>query len=403
MSTTPDQKPGSANSGVTDAENSIELKEIEGLSQSQIVRRRFFRHRGAVVSMIVLAFIIVLAFSAVGFDFAVLGVSIKTPGWWQWTWSAIPTPVDGGRPTLSLIPEWLGGAGLAFGPHPFGQDQIGRDIFAVVMRGTQQSIVIMVVVGFIATTIGTVIGAVSGYYRGWVDSVLMRFTDVIITIPLIVIGAVLGLAFGKLGAFVLAIIIGLFTWTGLARLVRGEVLSLREREFVDAARVAGASDRRIIFKHILPNAIGVIIVNTTLLMAAAILLETALSFLGYGVQAPDTSLGKIISENQSAFATRPWLFWWPGLFIIAIALCINFIGDGLRDAFDPRQKRLPSARALAKGERRDRNAARARTFGGTASADGVARGFAGDALDGDDLRPRGGGYDAARDPKKDDQ
>jgi peptide/nickel transport system permease protein len=102
------------------------------------------------------------------------------------------------------------------------------------------------------------------------------------------------------------------------------------------------------FRHILPNAVGVIIVNATLLMAAAILIETALSFLGYGVQAPDTSLGKIISENQSAFATRPWLFWWPGVFIIAIALCINFIGDGLRDAFDPRQRRMPSDRAFAK-------------------------------------------------------
>ena len=136
----------------------------------------------------------------------------------------------------------------------------------------------------------------------------------------------------------------------MSRLVRGEFLSLREREFVDAARVAGASDARIMFRHILPNAVGVIIVNATLLMAAAILIETALSFLGYGVQAPDTSLGKIISENQSAFATRPWLFWWPGVFIIAIALCINFIGDGLRDAFDPRQRRMPSDRAFAKSK-----------------------------------------------------
>ena len=348
MSNMPEPKPGSAASGVTDAQNSIELKEIEGLSQSQIVRRRFFRHKGAVISMIVLATIVVLAFSAVGFDFKVFDLVIKTAGWWQWTWTDIPTPQNGGQPTMSVVPEVLGGAGVTVGAHPFGQDEIGRDTFAVVMRGTQQSIVIMLIVGFIATVLGTVIGAVAGYYRGWVDSVLMRFTDVIITIPLIVIGAVLGLAFGGLGAFVLAIIIGLFTWTGLARLVRAEVLSLREREFVDAARVAGASDRRIIFKHILPNAIGVIIVNTTLLMAAAILLETALSFLGFGVQPPDTSLGKIISENQAAFATRPWLFWWPGVFIILIALCINFIGDGLRDAFDPRQKRMPNARALAK-------------------------------------------------------
>ena len=217
----------------------------------------------------------------------------------------------------------------------------------------------------------------------------MRFTDIIITIPLIVVGAVLGLAFGRLGAFVLAIIIGLFTWTGLARLVRAEVLSLREREFVDAARVAGASDRRIIFKHILPNAIGVIIVNTTLLMAAAILLETALSFLGYGVQPPDTSLGRIISENQAAFATRPWLFWWPGVFIIAIALCINFIGDGLRDAFDPRQKRLPNARKLAKQNREalQRATTAGVTRGAGFQAGGAAVGSVGRTVDDDDDRP----------------
>ncbi len=114
---------------------------------------------------------------------------------------------------------------------------------------------------------------------------------------------------------------------------------MREREFVDAARVAGASNRRIIFKHILPNAVGVIIVAVTLLMSGAILLESALSFLGFGVVPPDVSLGQLINQYQNAFTTRPWLFWWPGFFIISIALSINFIGDGLRDAFDPRQKR----------------------------------------------------------------
>jgi peptide/nickel transport system permease protein len=123
--------------------------------------------------------------------------------------------------------------------------------------------------------------------------------------------------------------------------VRGEFLSLREREFVDAARVAGASTGRIIFKHILPNAIGVVIVSTTLLMSGAILTEAALSFLGFGIVLPDVSLGQLINEYQGAFQTRPWLFWWPGLFIIIIALGINFIGDGLRDAFDPRQRRIP--------------------------------------------------------------
>jgi peptide/nickel transport system permease protein len=139
---------------------------------------------------------------------------------------------------------------------------------------------------------------------------------------------------------VLAVFLGIFAWTGLARLVRGEFLRLRESEFVDAARVSGASNMRIIFKHILPNAIGVVIVNTTLLMSSAILLETGLSFIGFGVRLPDVSLGYLINENQTAFGTRPWLFWYPGIFIVAIALCINFIGDGLRDAFDPRQKRV---------------------------------------------------------------
>ena len=327
-----------------EGENAIELKEIAGLSQGQIVRRRFFRHKGAVIAMIALASIILLAFSSVGLS--LFGLRIQ--GWWQWTWTEIPPLLDRGRPTLSLIPEWLGGDGIRWGDHPFGQDEVGRDIFALVMRGTQQSLMILVIVGLVATTIGTALGAFSGYYRRWVDPVIMRFTDIVITIPLIVAGAVLGRTFGNLGAPVLALVIGLFTWTSLARLVRAEFLSLREREFVDAARVAGASDGRIMFRHILPNAIGVIIVNATLLMAAAILLETGLSFLGYGVQAPDTSLGKIIAENQTAFGTRPWLFWWPGVFIIAIALCINFIGDGLRDAFDPRQKRIPTDRALRK-------------------------------------------------------
>ncbi|WP_082599167.1 ABC transporter permease [Yonghaparkia sp. Soil809] len=369
MSNTPTPEPGHSAGSVTDSENNLELKEIEGLSQGQIVRRRFFRHRGALVSMVVLAFIIILAFSSVGLSFSFFGIDVRTPGWWQWNWTQIPDPQNGGAPTLSLVPEFLGGDGLRFGDHPFGQDEVGRDIFAVVMRGTQQSIVIMIVVGAIGVSIGTVIGAISGFFRGWRDSVLMRFTDIIITIPVIVVGAVVGKAVGNQGAFALAIVLGLFAWTGLARLVRAEVLSLREREFVDAARVAGASNRRIIFKHVLPNAIGVIIVNATLLMAAAILLETALSFLGFGVQAPDTSLGKIISDNQAAFATRPWLFWWPGAFIIAIALCINFIGDGLRDAFDPRQKRLPSSRALARATSNRNDLARAEVLVATRGAD----------------------------------
>ncbi len=167
----------------------------------------------------------------------------------------------------------------------------------------------------------------------------MRLTDLVIVIPLLVLAAVLGQIASSWGVFGLAIMLGLVTWTGLARLVRGEVLSLREREFVASARAIGTGSARIVVKHILPNTIGVIIVSATLSIASAILLETALSFLGFGVKPPDVSLGLLISDYQNAFTNRPWLFWFPGLFILAIALTVNFIGDGLRDAFDPRQNR----------------------------------------------------------------
>jgi len=330
-------------------ENAIELKEIEGMSQGRIVVRRFLRHRGAMVSAIVLLILVILAFSSEGIE--ALGLHI--PGWWKYSYTFIGNVTNGGRPTLSVIPEWLGGAGIRWGEHPFGQDEIGHDTFAQVMRGTQQSLMIVFVVGVVSTFIGIVVGAASGFFRGAVDTILMRLTDVFIIIPLLVLTAVLGRTYGNSGSFVLAIVLGLASWTGLARLVRGDVLGLREREFVDAARVAGASNSRIMFVHILPNAIGVVIVNATLLMSATILTEAAIGFLGFGVQAPDVSLGKLIYDFQTAFTVRPWLFWWPGVMIVIIALTINFIGDGLRDAFDPRQKRaLNRAARLAKAEAR---------------------------------------------------
>jgi ABC-type dipeptide/oligopeptide/nickel transport system permease subunit len=326
-------------------ENAIELKEVEGLSQGQIVRRRFFRHRGAIAGFITLAVIIVLAYTSVGF----LGIN----GWWKWDPNAQPGLSNaGGTPTLSL-PTWLGGNGLAIGDHPFGQDELGRDTFARVMRGTQTSLDVMFVIGIVAGILGMTIGALAGYFRGWLDQLLMRLTDLVITFPVLVIGAVLGKAVRHSSPLLLALCLGAISFTTLARLVRGEFLTLREREFVDAAKVAGASSFRIMRKHMLPNSMGVIIVNTTLLMSAAVLLETALSYLGFGVQTPNVSLGKMISDYQTAFATRPWLFWWPGLFIVMIALSVNFIGDGLRDAFDPRQKRIPSVRKMERAAQRD--------------------------------------------------
>ena len=319
-------------------ENAIELKEVEGLSQGQIVRRRFLRHKGAIVGLVTIALVALLAFTSIGFG--------PVPGWWKWDHTGLhPVANPGGAPTMHL-PTWLGGTGFEIGDFPFGQDTIGRDIFARTMKGVQTSLTVMVIIGILSTVVGIAVGATAGFFRGRTDQALMRFTDLIITFPVIVIGAVLGKLAGSGGAIWLAVALGLITWTGMARLVRGDFLSLREREFVDAARVAGASNFRIIRKHMLPNAIGVIIVNATLLMSAAVLLETALSYLGFGINAPDVSLGTMISEYQSAFATRPWLFWWPGLFIIVIALSVNFIGDGLRDAFDPRQRRIPSARRM---------------------------------------------------------
>lgn len=329
-----DNKPDDAVGKVADEQVDGLARETAGLSQGQIVRKRFMHNTGAVASVIIFLGVVLLAFTAVSIG--------PLPGWWKWGYTETPPVINGGRPTLGLT---------GLGEHPFGQDNLGRDLFAMTMRGTQMTLIVMIMVGIFTGVIGTVVGAVAGYFRGWLEAVLMRITDIIIIIPLLVLAAVLGkMAMSYVGRGVgqvlaLGVMIGLVSWTALARLVRAEILSLREREFVDAARLAGASDKRIIFKHILPNSIGVITVNLTLLLAAAVLLETALSYLGFGVQPPDWSLGRLISANQQAFATRPWLFWFPGLFIILICLSINFIGDGLRDAFDPRQKKFNPKKA----------------------------------------------------------
>ena len=320
-------------------ERDFRAKEVQGLSQGQIVRRRFMHHRGAVVSLVALVLVILLAATSIGWG--------PIPHWWKWSYAVTLAAKPNQTPTL-VVP-WISGEGFKFalGQFPFGADQLGYDNFSRVMRGIQQTLIVIVIMGILTTFIGTVLGAVAGYYRGWVESIIMRFTDLMITLPIILVTAVLGYIFGAHGVLVVGGCLGVLSWTGLARLVRAEFLSLREREFVDAAKVAGASDRRIIFKHILPNAIGVIVVNMTLVMSGGILAEAALSFLGFGIQFPDVSLGSLISNYQTAMLSgQPWLFLWPGVFIIIIVLCLNFIGDGLRDAFDPRQRRVPKARDL---------------------------------------------------------
>lgn len=306
-------KPGSADPESVKAGKAGKSAEREFTvaerSQGQLVLRRFLQHRLAVISLVVLIAIVLLAFV----------------GGWLWKYG-----VEDITPDNSVPPSW---------DHPFGTDAAGHDTFAQVLRGTQISIAISVLVAVFATVVGTIWGATAGYYRGTADTVMMRIADLILTLPLLAVAAALGHNVGG-SWWLIALVIGGLYWAYVARVARGVVLSLREKEFVEAAKAIGAGDLRIIFRHLVPNALGSIIVNLTILVAIAILLETALSYLGFGVRPPDVSLGLLVNQAQTALQTRPWLFYFPGLFIILIALTINFIGDGLRDAFDPQQTRV---------------------------------------------------------------
>lgn len=221
--------------------------------------------------------------------------------------------------------------------HPFGTDSIGHDELAQVLRGAQKSLAVGLVAAAVSTALGAAVGAVAGFYRGRVDAILMRLTDAVLTVPGIAILVVLAGRFRNSSGnwLAIALIVAALSWTGLARIVRGMMLSLRERPFVEAARAAGAGDGRIVFRHLLPHAVGPIIVKATFGVGAAIFAETGLSYLGLGISPPDTSLGSLVAAGQSAVTTRPWLFYFPGLFIVLIVLSVNLIGDGLRDALEP--------------------------------------------------------------------
>jgi peptide/nickel transport system permease protein len=303
--------------------------ELEARSQWAYARMRFFRHKLAVTSLIIL----------IGFGLMAIFASYIAP------YGEDEIPLDDLINSLNRAPtfdQW----------HIFGTDQLGRDYFSRVIYGIQTSLGVAIVVALISTVIGTIIGAVAGYYGGAVDNGLMRFTDLILTLPGLAILLVAAQFFGQgavnvnLGIttvtipqpMVIGLILAFLFWTGIARIVRGLFLSLREKEFVEAARAAGAGDRRIIVRHILPNCVGPIIVNTTLIVAAAILVEAALSFLGLGIQPPESSIGKLIADGQANGLNTWWLVTFPGLVITAIALCVNFVGDGLRDALDPTQR-----------------------------------------------------------------
>ncbi len=291
-------------------ETGVDVKER---SQWAYARMRFFRHRLAVASLVVLV---------------VIGlVGLFAPQVAPYGYDDIRLEDATRSPTLD-------------GWHLFGTDQLGRDYLSRVVFGIRTSLWVAVFVALVSTALGTTVGALAGYYGGRVDNLLMRFTDLILTLPGLAVLLTASVFFGSGDPLKIGVILALLFWTAVARIVRGLFLSLREKEFVEAAKAAGASDLRIIVRHMLPNCVGPIIVNTTLVVAAAILVEAALSFLGFGIQPPNAALGKLISEGQSEGFELWWLVTFPGLVIVVIALCINFVGDGLRDAFDPTQRRV---------------------------------------------------------------
>lgn len=281
--------------------------------------RRFRRHRMAVAGALVLAFL-------------VLGVIVGPV-----VWHSDPRKIDFSR---SLLPPSRA--------HPMGTDDLGRDVLARVMLGGRVSLSVGVAAMLIAITLGTLIGAVAGFAGGRVDSLLMRLTDLFLALPVVPLLLLLIFlfrdslrsAFGsERGIFILIVtVIGGLNWMTVARLVRSSFLSLKQREFVEAAHALGVGEITIMFRHILPNALGPIIVAATLGVGAAIITESVLSFLGLGFPPDTPTWGRLLYDGQNFLDFAPWVVLWPGFLIFLTVLSINYIGDGLRDAFDPRSR-----------------------------------------------------------------
>lgn len=244
------------------------------------------------------------------------------------------TPYD---PTVpgALVTERLVGPSAV---HPLGTDQAARDVLARLLFGARVSLTIGILGAFTAGTLGTLLGAVSGYLGGWIDSAVMRLVDVVIAFPRLVLLIAVTALF-RPGVGLLVLLLGLTMWPGTARLVRGEVLSLREREFILAARALGFSRRRIILRHVIPNVLAPVLVAVTLGIGDTIVLEAGLSFLGLGVQPPTPSWGSMVADGRGDLLGAWWLSTFPGLVIVLTVLSFNLLGDGLRDALDPRLRR----------------------------------------------------------------
>jgi len=247
---------------------------------------------------------------------------------------AVLAPLSAHDPAAIDISSRLAPPGVG---HWMGTDDLGRDVLARIMYGARISLLVGFVAVGIASLIGILLGSLAGYYRGWVDAVIMRFVDIMLCFPsFFLILAVI--AFLEPSIWNIMIIIGITSWMGVARLVRAEFLSLRERDFVLAARALGASDARIILRHILPNALSPVLVSATLGVAGAILTESALSFLGIGVQPPTPSWGNMLINGKQTLGEAWWLSAFPGLAILVTVLGYNLLGEGIRDALDPRQQ-----------------------------------------------------------------
>ncbi len=293
---------------------------VEPITQWKLFWSRFRRHRLAMISALVLTIIV--------------GSAVFAP------LLPVKDPIDAfndstGRVLSNVEPS---------ADHPFGTDTLGRDVLARVVYGGRTSLKVAVITGMLVAGLGTLVGSVAGYYGGAVDQSLMRFTDLVLSLPLLPVAIVAARILPELPLFEgdpalsLAFLLGALLWGSLARIVRAEFLSLREKEFVEAARASGAKDRRIIFRHILPNAISPIIVQSTLIIGTAIILEAALSFLGFGVRPPTPAWGAMAADGGRL---APQGIWWlvvfPAAALITTVLSVNFLGDGLRDALDPTQ------------------------------------------------------------------